>query len=71
MPSEHYKQSHEGHKFITYNLIKDKLPFKNDSVSNIYCSHVVEHCTDEHVQKLFYECIRVLKKKRNIETYMS
>jgi len=63
MPSKHYEPSHEGHKFIAYNLIKDELPFKNDSVSNIYCSHVVEHCTDEHVQKLFYECIRVLKKK--------
>lgn len=62
LPSEYYKEQHKNHKFIPYDLIKDKLPFKNDTVTNIFCSHVIEHCTDETVKKLFGECIRVLKK---------
>ncbi len=60
--SEHYKPCHKNHKFIPYDLSKDKLPFKNDTVTNIFCSHVIEHCTEESVKKLFGECIRVLKK---------
>ena len=60
--SEYYKARHKNHKFIPYDLSKDKLPFKNDTVTNIFCSHVIEHCIDEDVKKLFGECIRVLKK---------
>ena len=62
MPSEHYKSRQKNHKFIPYDLSKDTLPFKNDTVTNIFCSHVIEHCTDKSVKKLFDECIRVLKK---------
>ena len=62
MVSEHYKSRQKNHKFIPYDLSKDTLPFKNDTVTNIFCSHVIEHCTDKSVKKLFDECIRVLKK---------
>jgi len=62
MVSEHYKSRQKNHKFIPYDLSKDKLPFKNDTVTNIFCCHVIEHCVDEAVKKLFTECIRVLKK---------
>ena len=63
-PSERYKSKQKNHKFIPYDLSKDTLPFKNDTVTNIFCSHVIEHCTDKYVKKLFDECIRVLKKTR-------
>jgi predicted SAM-dependent methyltransferase len=63
LPSDHYKERHKKHKFIPYDLSKDKLPYENNTVSNIFCSHVIEHCEDSAVNKLFYECIRVLKKK--------
>lgn len=63
MASKHYESHQKKHKFIPYDLSKDKLPFKNDTVTNIFCCHVIEHCVDEGVKKLFVECIRVLKKK--------
>ena len=62
--SEHYKQRHKNHKFIPYDLSKDTMPFKNDTVTNIFCSHLIEHHTSKDVKKLFDECIRVLKKTR-------
>ena len=40
----------------------DNLPFHNNSIDNIYCSHVIEHIETEFVEKFFYECNRVLKK---------
>jgi len=36
MPSEHYKPRQKNHKFIPYDLSKDTLPFKNDTVTNIF-----------------------------------
>jgi len=63
LPSDDYKERHKKHRFIPYDLSKDKLPYKNNTVSNIFCSHVIEHCVDSSVNKLFYESIRVLKKK--------
>ena len=62
IPSKQYKSRQKNHKFVRYDLSKDKLPFKNDTVTNIFCCHVIEHCIDEAVKKLFGECIRVLKK---------
>ena len=57
-----HQQRLKKHKFIPYDLTKDKLPFKNDTVTNIFCSHLIEHYTSKDVKKLFDECIRVLKK---------
>ena len=44
-------------------LEKKKLPFENNSVDNIYISHVIEHIENEHIQNLFIECFRVLKER--------
>ena len=62
IPSNQYKERQKKNKFVPYDLTKDKLPFEDNTVSNIFCSHVIEHCEDSGVDKLFYECIRVLKK---------
>jgi predicted SAM-dependent methyltransferase len=61
LPSDHYKNSQKNNNYISYNLSKDNLPFENETVQNIFCSHVIEHVTDEDTLKLFSECIRVLK----------
>ena len=37
---------------INYNMRSDPLPFKNNSVDNIYCSHVIEHIETIYVKKL-------------------
>lgn len=47
---------------IEYDIRRDTIPFDNDSVDNIYISHVIEHIETEHVVNLFRECYRVLKK---------
>ncbi len=48
-------------KNATYivNLDKEKLPFKDESVDEIYSSHFLEHVQD--VETVFLEFIRVLK----------
>tara|TARA_Y100000031_G_C8180123_1_gene366037 strand:+ start:779 stop:1201 length:423 start_codon:yes stop_codon:yes gene_type:complete len=38
------------------------LPFKNESVDQIYCSHLLEHFTPEQAKTFFSEIYRVLKK---------
>jgi predicted SAM-dependent methyltransferase len=62
LPSDHYKNSQKNNNYIPYDLRIDNLPFDNETVSNIFCSHVIEHVTDENTFKLFSECVRVLKK---------
>tara|TARA_B100001057_G_scaffold499882_1_gene612309 strand:+ start:109 stop:966 length:858 start_codon:yes stop_codon:yes gene_type:complete len=47
--------------FVSYDIVTDEIPFENNSVSNIYCSNVIEHLEDKHIKKFFYECLRVLK----------
>lgn len=42
--------------------IRKKLPFKDQSVDFIYCSHVLEHFEVWEAQKILKECKRVLKK---------
>ncbi len=49
-------------KFIKYDLRKDPIPFKDNEVDNIYCSHVIEHIEDKHVDNFIKESSRVLKK---------
>jgi predicted SAM-dependent methyltransferase len=44
------------------NLLRShKLPFKDNYVTSIYSSHVIEHLDDDSLLKLFEECYRVLK----------
>lgn len=61
-PSEWYRKAQKGKKFIPYDMRKDVLPFEDNTVDVIYCSHVIEHIEDEYVQKVFDEWHRVLKK---------
>ena len=41
---------------------KDSLPYADESVDNIYCSHVIEHIENQYVDKFIMESYRVLKK---------
>lgn len=58
--STHYNVE-RSQKFIKYDIRNDKIPFKTGEVDNIFCSHVIEHIEDSHVQILFKEASRVLK----------
>ena len=61
--SEHYYKNKQ--KFleerVEYNIRTDALPFSDNSVDNIYISHVVEHVEDKYVEYLLSEAYRVLK----------
>ena len=46
---------------VEYDIRKDKIPFTNSSIDNIYISHVIEHLEDEFVCKFLRESYRVLK----------
>lgn len=46
---------------IEYDLRKDKIPFDDNSVDNIYISHVIEHVEDKFVIRFINESYRVLK----------
>ena len=46
---------------IHYDMRGDNLPFEDDSVDTIYCSHVIEHIETEYVEMFFKESFRVLK----------
>jgi predicted SAM-dependent methyltransferase len=39
-----------------------KLPFDDDSVDIIYCSHFIEHLSPKQADSLLNECHRILKK---------
>jgi ubiquinone/menaquinone biosynthesis C-methylase UbiE len=62
-PTEYYKGHQSKHKFIPYDIRNDVLPFTDGTVDVIYCSHVIEHIENKYIQKMFYECSRVLKKE--------
>jgi len=47
---------------VFYDIRNDSLPYENDSVDNIYCSHVIEHLESKHAERFFQESFRVLKK---------
>ena len=59
--SEWYRAS-QKHPFLPYDIRNDTIPFDEDVVDAIYCSHVIEHIENEYVQNMFSECYRVLKK---------
>jgi predicted SAM-dependent methyltransferase len=58
--SAHY---YEGVKFngVHYDMRNDNLPFTDESVNVIYCSHVIEHIESLHVEHFISESYRVLK----------
>ena len=47
---------------INYDLTNDLLPFENNSLGSIYCSHVIEHVRKEHVIKFINDSYRCLEK---------
>jgi predicted SAM-dependent methyltransferase len=57
-----YKSAQEKSDFVPYDIRSDQIPFGDDSVDAIYCSHVIEHIEDEYVRIMFDECHRVLKE---------
>ena len=57
-----YASMHKGGQYIEYDIRNDKLPFADETVDAIYCSHVIEHIENEYIQSFFLECHRVLKK---------
>ena len=61
LESEWYHRQDKKNSYRPYNIIKDKIPAGNSSVDNIYCSHVIEHLENAHVETLFRETLRVLK----------
>ena len=60
--SEWYAEAQKNHKIIPYDIRNDDLPFSDHSVDVIYCSHVIEHIENIHIQRMFKECYRVLKQ---------
>ena len=46
--------------------IRKKLPLSNNSVDNIYCSHVLEHFEFWEAKSILSECKRVLKRNGRI-----
>lgn len=59
--TEHYKKR-QDRPFKIYDIRSDDMPFKDNSVDNIYVSHVLEHIEKEYIQTFFIEAARVLKK---------
>ena len=49
-------------KKVSYDMRNDNIPFQDETVDNIYCSHVIEHVEEKFADKFFKECKRVLKK---------
>lgn len=59
--TDHYKKR-QNKPFKKYDIRSDAMPFKDNSVDNIYVSHVLEHIEKEYIQTFFREAARVLKK---------
>lgn len=60
-PTEWYNGIQSKHKIIPFDIRQDKIPFPNNSVDLIYCSHVIEHIENIHIENFFKETYRVLK----------
>ena len=58
--TEHYHRNRQK-DFIEYDLRSDGLPFENNSIDNIYISHVIEHVETKFVEKFVLESYRVLR----------
>jgi len=55
-------RSKKQKNYIPYDMTVDLIPFKNETVKNIYCCNFIEHLENKHVEFFFNECLRVLKK---------
>lgn len=60
LPSDWYDKK-RTRDFVAYDIRNDKIPYNDSSVSNIYCSHVIEHLEDKPVDFFIQNCFRVLK----------
>ena len=58
--SDHYYQK-GGFDGVNYDMRSDSLPYRDESVDNIYCSHVIEHIETHHVKNFLQDSYRVLK----------
>jgi len=60
----HYYKSKEEflESRVEYDMRNDDIPFAENSVDNIYVSHVIEHVENEAVEKFISESFRALKK---------
>lgn len=56
-----YAVEQSRHSFVEYDIRKDNLPYEDNSVDAIFCSHVIEHIETNHVKHMLKECYRVLK----------
>lgn len=61
----------DGNGWITLDLtpqaglywdLRNGIPFPNETVSALYCSHFLEHLTYRECQTFLNECLRVLKR---------
>ncbi|UAA39548.1 methyltransferase domain-containing protein [Paraneptunicella aestuarii] len=62
--SDWYEQHHkeaDSAQFVEYDILTDVLPYDENTVDNIYLSHVVEHISNDAVANLLADCVRVLK----------
>jgi ubiquinone/menaquinone biosynthesis C-methylase UbiE len=52
----------QGPNMVSHDLtLKSNFPFDDEKVDVYYCSHVIEHLSNECVQKMFEEVYRTLK----------
>ena len=51
-----------NNKYVTKINLLNKLPFLDNSVDAIYCSHFLEHIPIDKVSNFLHECFRILKK---------
>jgi len=57
------------YKFHNVDIVHDiekTLPFENESIEDIYCSHALEHCSMTVVPKMLSDWYRVSKKDAKI-----
>jgi predicted SAM-dependent methyltransferase len=61
---DYYSEAYYSNKKfnrVHYDMRNDNLPYADNSVDAIYCSHVIEHIETLHVEKFFQESCRALK----------
>jgi len=56
-------RSVQGHDFIEWDLLSlTRIRVADNSAEIVYCSHTIEHITDDAAQNMFNEAFRILKK---------
>jgi SAM-dependent methyltransferase len=61
IPEGAFQADWKGKNVIRHD-VKKGLPFEDESVNFIYCSHLLEHLTRDDAKKVCQEAYRVLKK---------